>query len=186
MIRLLENWMLIGLAGLMLAACGSSERTIAVAPTPGLTPMPEFNDPDDFALRRAVQGFLAETGSPLYSGYEFTRADLNDDGRRDALVLFTNPYGFWCGGHGCTMLVMRAGDESFTLVNSIQPIRTPVRIKDQKMNGWNTIIARVSGRTERPKDVALMFDGQGYPQDPSTLPPFDTAMFAEAGRAVFP
>ena len=40
--------------------------------------------------------------------YDFRRVDLNGDGKRDALVLFTNPYGYWCGDNGCSMLVMKA------------------------------------------------------------------------------
>lgn len=148
--------------------------------------MPEFNDPGDMVLMDSVKGFLKETNAPLYSEFEFTRTDLDADGRRDALVLLKNPYGFWCGGHGCTMLVMKANNDSFTLVNSVQPIRTPVKITTQKTNGWNTMIARVSGRTDDPKNVALMFDGHNYPEDPSTLPAFDTAMFGDSGMTVFP
>lgn len=164
----------------------ASEREVLTEAHP-LTPMPfETEEPDDIALRNSVQDFLAETGAPLYSGFEFTRADLNADGQRDALVLITSPYGYWCGGHGCTMLVLQAGDGTFRLVNSVQPIRTPVKITDQQMNGWNTILARVSGRTDDPKNVALMFDGYAYPQDPSTLPAFDTAMFHSGSRTVFP
>jgi putative lipoprotein len=181
----LSRFILAGLALLALSACASPEREIAVDNNP-LTPMPEFNDPDDKILAGSVQDFLKETGAPLYSEYEFTRADLDTDGRRDALVLFKNPYGFWCGGHGCTMLVLKANNDSFTLVNSVQPIRTPLEISNQKQHGWKTMIARVSGRTEAPRDVALMFDGQAYPQDPSTLPAFDTAMFTDGGIRVFP
>lgn len=180
-----SRFLLTCLLALALAACGTKEREILIDKNP-LTPMPEFNDPGDLVLMDSVRGFLKDNGAPLYSEFEFTRTDLNEDGRRDALVLFKNPYGFWCGGHGCTMLVMKANDESFTLVGSVQPIRTPIEISNQKMNGWKTMIARVSGRTDEPKDVALMFDGQSYPQDPSTLPAFDTAMFRDTGLRVFP
>lgn len=179
------RFVLLSLLACALCACGSNLEMTTIDNNP-LTPMPETHDPGDLVLMDSVKGFLKETGSPLYSEYEFSRMDLDDDGRRDALVLFKNPYGFWCGGHGCTMLVMKANDDSFTLVNSVQPIRTPLEISQQKTNGWNTMIARVSGRSGEPKDVALIFDGHSYPQDPSALPAFDTAMFGDRGVTVFP
>ncbi|MCD8562806.1 MAG: hypothetical protein LRY54_01815 [Alphaproteobacteria bacterium] len=138
-------------------------------------------------MTQAIQSFLKDTKAPLYSEYEFTRTDLDSDGRREALVLFKTPYGFWCDGNGCTMLVMKANNDSFSLVGSVQPIRTPLEISDLKQNGWRTMIARVSGRNAPPKDVALTFDGSTYPQDPSTLPPFNTAsLMGEEGIRVFP
>ncbi|MCD8496604.1 MAG: hypothetical protein LRZ85_00050 [Alphaproteobacteria bacterium] len=161
---------LIGLAAISLSACSSHKREIHVDNNP-LTPIPEFNDPGDLVLMESVRGFLKDNGAPLYSEFEFTRTDLNADGRRDALVLLKNPYGFWCGGHGCTMLVMRANDDSFSLVNFVQPIRAPLKISNQTMNGWKTMIARVSGRTNEPKDVALMFDGQAIRRTPPPCPP---------------
>ena len=103
---------------LLLAACGHGGCCNSEA---SLTPM-ETTDPDDTVMRGAVTAFLQDTGAPVSSMYEFKRIDLDRDGRRDALVLFKNPYGYWCDTHGCTMLVMRAGNDKFELVNAIQPV----------------------------------------------------------------
>ena len=58
------------------------------------------------------------------------------------------------------MLVMKAHNNGFTLVNSIQPVREPIYISRTKNNGWNNIIVRVSGRWEKAKDVAFRFQSQ--------------------------
>lgn len=127
-------------------------------------------DPNDDRMREAVQSFLIHTKAPVSSRYEFQRVDLDADGLRDALVLLKTPYGYWCGMHGCALLVFKAGDDKFTLVNAVQPIREPLYISDRKTNGWKDLIVRVSGRWDRAKNVALKFNGYQYPNDPSNLP----------------
>ena len=154
----------------LLGACSSKTRTIHVQT---LTPV-NFGpvDPDDKVLSTAVREFLETTEGPVASRYEFARIDLNGDSRRDALVLFQTPYGYWCGIHGCTMLVLKAHDDKFTLVNDIQPIREPVYVSNLKSNGWRNLAVRISGRAEEAKDVAMLYDGRQYPSDPSQLPPY--------------
>ncbi len=62
---------------LTLAGCTST------APEDGpLTPFPEAAlDPGDEVLAGAVQEFLLTTEAPNASQYEFSRMDLDDDGR---------------------------------------------------------------------------------------------------------
>lgn len=154
---------------LLLTSCSST------TPTDGgnipLTPLPqEPIDPSDQILKQAVRDFLGSTEAPGASSYEFSRIDLNSDGRRDALVLFKTPYGYWCGTHGCTMLVFRAHNDHFTLLNAIQPFREPLYISDQTSNGWKDLVVRISGRWDKAKNVTLRFDGKQYPSNPSKLP----------------
>lgn len=135
----------------------------------GLPPV----DPSDKILKASVEGFLKETGAPVASGYDFNRIDLDSDGRRDALVLFKTPYGYWCDMHGCTMLVMKAGNDEFDLVNAIQPVREPLYISNMQSNGWKHLVARVSGRwDDGAKDVAMAYDGRQYPNNPAALPAY--------------
>lgn len=164
---------------LLLTACGSTSDL----GSPGATSA--LQEPTDAQLRAEVQEFLAGTGAPPSSLYDLSRIDLNGDQRRDALVLFKNPYGYWCDTHGCTMLVFRAsGSDSFELVNSIQPVRAPVSVSPLKINGWNNIIVHVSGRWTKTKDVAVMFDGQKYQSNPDKLPTY-VRYDGEADRRVF-
>lgn len=153
---------------LLLAACGHGGCCQREA---SLTPM-ETADLDDSVMRGSVTAFLQETGAPVSSLYEFKRIDLDRDGRRDALVLFKNPYGYWCDTHGCTMLVMRAGSDKFELVNAIQPVRAPLYVSNTESNGWKDIIVRVTGRWDESKDVAMTYNGAQYADNPSTMPPY--------------
>jgi len=117
--------------------------------------------------------FLKQSGAPISSTYNFVRYDLNGDKRRDAVIVIKSPYGYWCGTHGCVMLVMKAHNNGFTLVNSIQPIREPIFLAKSKTNGWNNIIVKLSGRmNEKAKNVMLRYNGRTYPKDPSNLAPY--------------
>lgn len=167
----------------ILALAGCASATLESEP---LTPFPEAAlDPDDEVLAGAVQEFLLSTEAPNASQYEFSRTDLDNDGRRDALVLLNNPYGYWCGQHGCTMLVLRAHNDSFELVNAVQPIRTPLYVGNSETNGWKDLIVRVSGRQSEAKDVAMQYDGEHYPSSPASLPPHERVALNE-GLRVFP
>lgn len=167
-----------------LAACSARSSNFAVAPDKPL--VEPFQDPGDEILKEHIAGFLEQTQSPLHSQYEFSRLDLDADGRRDALVLLKTPYGYWCGIHGCTLLVMKAHNKSFSLVNTIQPIRTPVHVSELRTNGWRNLITRVSGRNTDPKNVALQFNGNGYPHNPDGLPPYMQLAQNEPGVKLFP
>ncbi len=143
--------------------------------------MPSVQDPSDYALAQSVKTILAEMKAPLHSTFEFQRLDLNDDARRDALVLFKTPYGYWCGTHGCTMLVMEAHNDHFTLVNSIQPVRAPIYSSDISTNGWKDILIRVSGRWADSKTVAAKYNGTEYPLDPADIEPAGGEEFGNKG-----
>ncbi len=134
---------------------------------------PPIIDPSDAVLKRDVKAFLTRAQAPAASRYKVVRFDLNKDGRRDALVLFETPYGYWCGKDGCSMLVMKAANDSFSVVNSIEPIREPLYISEEETNGWKDLVVRVSGRWTSAKDVAMQYDGHKYPTNPDTLPPYE-------------
>ncbi|GJL85296.1 MAG: hypothetical protein DHS20C02_10710 [Micavibrio sp.] len=142
--------------------------------------------PGNEVLVRAIKDYLAATNNPVSSQYNFSRQDLNGDGLEDALVLFKNPYGHWCSQHGCTMLVMKAHRGHFTVVNAIQPVRTPLYVSMIKTNGWKDLIILVSGRQESTKNVAMRFDGRKYPADPSSLPAYPVRYIRNLGMKIFP
>jgi len=163
-----------------LSACAFSADKAGRIPV-DTTPL----DPSDAALKQNIQSFLKEQGAPLHSTYNFARVDLNDDGRRDAIVLLQLPYGYWCDMNGCTALVWEAHDTDFTLINAIQPLREPVYVSQKKTHGWRNIITRVSGRWDKAKDVALPFNGTCYPENPATVPPYQDAFRDEALRIFY-
>ena len=166
---------------LVLASCGSSSDSDGP-----LTPLPNAakkQEPSNEALTQAISEYVVSQKGPLSSGYDYVRYDLNNDGRRDALVLFKRPYTYWCNDNGCPMLVFKANAKTFSFVNAVAPIRRPVHISTMQTNGWRDLVVRVSGRSDRAKDVAMRFNGNSYPSDPSNLPPFPKKNFNGFTRA---
>ena len=149
---------------------GSCASDIDIPERSVLTPVPQnIVDPSDFVLKQSMSKILKQANAPLNSGYIHRRIDLNDDGRRDALILFKTPYGFWCGTHGCTMFIMQAHNDHFTLVNDVQTVRPPIYISQEKTNGWKNIILRISGRRTSSKNVAMQYDRNAYPKYPDSV-----------------
>lgn len=82
------------------------------------------------------------------------------------------------------MLVLKANNKDFSVVNTVQRIREPLYISEKTSNGWKDIIIRVSGRWSKTKDVMLEFDGRTYPSDPEKVPPVIVVNPTD-GRRVF-
>lgn len=167
----------------VLSACGHGAGL--PGPSGTLSPLPGVIDPPDALADQAVRAYIAETGAPSCSLYRKARVDLNGDGRRDALALFKNPYGYWCDANGCTLLILEASDDGFTVLDAVRPVRGPIYIGANRYQGWKSIVVHVSGRWTRTKDVALRFDGGHYPDHPETLaeaaadPQTDLRLFAD-------
>jgi hypothetical protein len=134
-----------------------------------LTPPSAVIDPSDAALRSAIQTYLASAKAPGFARYQYHRVDLNNDNRRDAVVILHTPYNQWCGQHGCTMVVMKASNTAFTPISTSAPVRTPIYLATTSTQGWRDIIVPVSGRMQGRKDVLITFNGAGYPASPENL-----------------
>lgn len=148
----------------LLTACSSTPEQVTIPTYPV--------DPTDEQLKESIAQFLTTQDAPAATRYSFQRIDLNTDKRRDALIFLHAPYGYWCGVHGCTMLVFKANNASFQLLNTVQPIRAPVYVSELETNGWKNLIVRVSGRQNSAKNVALQFNGRNYPANPKILPAY--------------
>lgn len=168
----MKRFFLLGCAILCLGACSTCEDDIGLLELPIIPEQPSPYNPPDKVAQQAVRDFLARTGAPAASNFEIARADLNGDGLEEALVLMTSPYGYWCDMHGCPVLVMKAEEDNFSLINAVQPVRAPLYVSDLETHGWKNLIVRVSGRWDEAKDVALQYDGKQYPDNPSNLPPY--------------
>lgn len=169
----------------LLAACGTTDEAPLAysAPTENSTPV----DPSDIKLVAAIQQHLIDQKGPLNSQYEYVRADLNGDGLREGLVMFTLPHSYWCGWSGCTMAVFQASDNTFSTVSETSRIRGPIVIGDTRTNGWDDIIVRQSGSTvNADRSIALRYDGAAYPESPVAGEeiPFDVAFLT--GPRFFP
>jgi len=145
------------------------------------------HDPDDASFMEAISVWLNKVGAPPNSQYEFTRVDLDIDGRRDGLVLMQSPHQKWCMDYGCTMYIFRAHDEGFSFLSEVSPVRGPLVVMDSQTNGWRDIVAYVSGRSGwDAKNVALRFDGKGYPEQPALQPATAVNLLEANGVKIFP
>lgn len=167
---------------ILLCACagGSGKNT-------GLTPLPSVSSgPPDSALAPWISGYIAQTGGPANTQYDYTRIDMNADGRRDALILFKAPYTTWCGWTGCMMLILKAQGDTFELVSEIEGVRGPLIVTKYKTNGWSDLGLRVSGAQMPDRTVILRFDGRGYPGNPAGQASVSAALSDIPGVRVFP
>lgn len=150
----------------LLSACGGD----APRQHSGLTPFPDRNEPKDVKLTEAVTNFIQKRSAPTNSEYDFIRVDLNNDGRRDGIVLFKLPHTYWCGWDGCGMVIFKAGSDDFTLLSTVSNVRGPIYVSSESNNGWRDIIIRVSGARMADKNIKLEFNNGVYPQSPLLAP----------------
>lgn len=145
-------------------------------------------DPDSNLFMAAVQDYLASRGAPANSRYEFTRIDLDQDGRRDGIVIMKSPHQYWCSMEGCAMVVFKAANDSFSLVSQVSPVRGPLVVSASETNGWRDMLLRVSGRSWEPsRNVILRYDGHGYPATPDYGPSLQIASITDVqGVRIFP
>lgn len=170
--------LLLFLIGLVLQGCAAPQKKTDIAEAP-LTPMPAIKpviDPDNGIFMTAIQDYLTEQNAPSYSRYEFSRVDLNKDGRREGLVLFNSPRSYWCNREGCSLVIFQAYNDGFRLHSEIAPVRGPVTVSaTSRHEGWRDLIVRQSGLLGfRARNTQLRFDGQRYPRAPYNEPTFET------------
>lgn len=150
-----------------------------------ITPMPNKQEPKDEKLFDAVTSYLKKTGGPAFSEYDFVRVDLNNDGRRDGMVLFKLPHSFWCGWDGCGMVLFLASKDDFTPLSTISNVRGPIYVSQSNDNAWKDIIIRVSGTKISDKNVIFKNNGSGYPQTPLLAPTLDIPLSALSVQTFF-
>lgn len=166
----------------LLSACGERQQE-----PPGLTAFPEAaKDPGDARLMADIREYIAAQKGPPNSRFQYARLDMNGDGLREGLVLFTLPHSYWCGPGECSMTVFKAQHGGFSLLSEITRIRGPLVVSEHKTNGWRDIIVRMSGVSMSDRNVALRFDGQGYPTNPMTQTKIQTEMRDIQGERLFP
>lgn len=166
----------------VLASCSAVPKD-----APSVPQQASFIDPDDSLLVRDLDSYIANSGGPANTRYEFSRIDLDHDGRRDGLALLVSPYYKWCNDNGCQMVLLKAKNDGFDPVSAIAPVRGPVTVADNTTNGWRDLIVRVSGRSSvQSKDAALRYDGQTYPTCPTFAPRLKSNPSAVMGTKIFP
>lgn len=116
-------------------------------------------------LEKAIKEWAKETTAPTF---KHAFADLNDDGRDDAVVLITDNQ--YCGSGGCSFVVFRGAGDGFQKLSSSTITRAPILLLPEKKNGWHTLSVFVAGGGAKSGQVLMRFNGTKYPSNPSTQP----------------
>lgn len=159
------------IAALSLAACSSApknepHRLVFKHPTSGK------KDPSDRVLIDAIQQYVDDRNAPANTRFEYVRVDLNEDGRRDALVMMKLPYSFWCKETGCRTVVFRADNTKFEVMSELTLVRGPILISETRTNDWKDIIIREDGRLSDARHVLMQHNGASYPSYTDRQPTF--------------
>ncbi|WEK46628.1 MAG: hypothetical protein P0Y56_16725 [Candidatus Andeanibacterium colombiense] len=93
--------------------------------------------------------------------YGYALADLNGDGRREALV-WTSARGI-CGTGGCRLAVFERGKAGWQPVSGTAATRLPIRILASRTRRWNDLgVVEAGGGIREPYEGRLRFDGKHY------------------------
>ena len=150
------------IGGSVVSAPGVRELPL---PEPVLTPAQQRD--------AALSTFLASRQIAEVPNYRAARADLDADGVDDLLMLLDDPN--WCGDGGCSLLVFHGdADAGYRLVTETTVTHAPIAVGAQRHNGWHDLLVGVGGDGTQAGTVALQFNGEGYPRNPTLL-----AMLAE-------
>jgi len=115
------------------------------------------------------------------AGYDSAFADLNGDGRLEALVYMASP--IFCGSTGCDLFVFTPTSDGWRQVAEISMGRPPVRRLRNRSRGGNDLTMLVSGDPDGPHEERVSFDGEDYRYNPFTRPARDRRA-PEAGEVV--
>jgi len=96
------------------------------------------------AIARAVHDYAPHVAAPLY---RYALADLDADGRTDAIVLLDGPE--FCDASGCTLMVLR-GDARTGLVRNalLHGVSEPIELSRKRVRGAQTLVV-FDGATPR-------------------------------------
>lgn len=96
-------------------------------------------------------------------------ADLNGDGRPDALAYVSGPR--WCGSGGCKLYILENLGRAYRIAGRTTITRPPVQVLQSRSHGWRDVAVWVGGGgIASGHDAVLRFDGRKYPGNPSTQP----------------
>ena len=134
----------------------------------------------DQSLHTYIQRQVGDRASDPDARYALGRADLNGDGREEALVLMQARS--WCGTGGCTMFVLTPVRGGWRTVTRMTVTSAPVRVLATRSRGWRDLAVAIGGGGVRGGEAILRFNGRTYPTNPTSAP--TAGHRAKAGRVV--
>ncbi|HVQ09485.1 MAG TPA: hypothetical protein VMS43_13725 [Allosphingosinicella sp.] len=123
----------------------------------------------DQSLRTFLQASFAEARADhADTSYVSAFADLNGDGRDEALVSLRS--GFFCGSGGCALYIYTPAGSSWREVAELTIVNPPVRLLSTRNRGWHDLAVQVRGGGATPREARIRFDGRSYASNPSLAP----------------
>ena len=107
--------------------------------------------------------------------YSVALADLNGDGRPEALIYAmataeSDSGSDLCGSGGCDLNILALSKTGYRQVSSISITRPPIRVLTTVTHGWHDIGVLVGGGGIIPGyEARLRFNGITYPSNPTVL-----------------
>lgn len=133
-------------------------------------------------LHQSLGEDLKAERTKVYLGF----ADLNGDGKDEAVAYITGPY--WCGSGGCNAHVLTPEGDSWREVGNTTVSSLPIGMLDSKTNGWNDVT--VSWGSAMESGIGQMkFDGDAYARNPTSAPrakDIGTIILAEDAEPIAP
>lgn len=155
------------LLALAVAGCAPSD------PTPPATP-PVTGGAEEAPAEPDLQATLEDELLGIYGPddgevrYFWGEADLDDDGRPEAVAHVVGP--LVCGSGGCTTLVFTRDGDGLRRVADVSVSRPPVVAARTETNGWRDLVVGVGGGGAEGGRALLPFDGTSYPGNPTVAP----------------
>lgn len=128
------------------------------------------------AIATAPPGVAAFVRDHKLTRYAVALADLNDDGKPEAMVYAMEGSdgdrgSDYCGSGGCELYVLSLAPGGYRVVTDIGLTRPPIRLLPTKAHGWHDLAVFVAGGGIIPGyEARLRFNGRSYPENP-TVPP---------------
>jgi len=124
----------------------------------------------DEALRAFLRTTFADARAEWAdTSYVSAFADLNGDGREEALVSLYS--GLFCGSGGCALYIYTPAGGAWREVAELTIVNAPVRLLAARHRGWRDLAVHVrGGGVEIPHEARMRFDGRTYASNPSMAP----------------
>lgn len=122
------------------------------------------------AFQTSFAEYLKGSGSSSLTPeeYEVAFVDLNKDDILDAVALVSLwKTGFAGSGGGTLFVFAGTQDDSYRFISKSTVTRAPIYVRKTTNEGWRDLVVRSSGGAIRSSDRIMLFDGKGYPRNPS-------------------
>jgi hypothetical protein len=142
-----------------------TEAPIALTPRSGGAQGPGkalTGEIDKAELRKAIERYRIIKKRSV-GRYKTAAADLNGDGRVEAIVLFSGDD--WCKKTGCSLVVFQMEQTGFRPVAHVTSAHAPVLVGPGQNYGWRDLIVKTGGGAAPVRQVRLGFTGKGYPRN---------------------